>query len=106
MYIVTNTTTINKGEGYKLVNRFDKVGKVEAMKGFQGLEVLTRHKLNDVDEVSIVTRWDSEEDFKNWTKSDAFKEAHQHKGGRPDFILENEISYYEVEVTRAPIALT
>ncbi len=103
MYIVTNITKINKGEGYKLVNRFDKVGKIESMDGFLGLEVLMTEKLDDHDEVSIVTRWDSEAAFSNWTKTDAFKESHRHKGGKPDYIISNKIAYYDVKVTRNPI---
>lgn len=103
MYIVTNTTTIKKDEGYKLINRFNKIGKVETMDGFLGLEVLSTQKLKEFDEVSIVTRWDSEGSFKNWTKSAAFKEAHRHKDGKPEYIISNEISYYKVALTRNPI---
>ncbi|MBO1004050.1 heme oxygenase [Pseudogracilibacillus auburnensis] len=103
MIIVTNTTKIKKGEGYKLVNRFDKVGKIESMEGFLGLEVLLTENLQDYDEVTISTRWDSKDSFKNWTKSDAFKEAHAHNGGKPDYIITNKISYYDVKITRNPI---
>lgn len=103
MFIVTNCVKVKKDEGFKLINRFNKVGKVEEMKGFLGLEVLETQKLKDYDEVSIVTRWESEEDFKNWTKSDAFKESHRHKGGKPEFIIENSIHYYKVQVVRNPI---
>src|SRR5690625_6606290 len=77
MYIVTNTTKIKKDEGYKLINRFDKVGKIEMMEGFLGLEVFSTKKLKDFDQVSVVTRWESEEYFSAWMKSDAFKWAHQ-----------------------------
>ncbi|MEI3607545.1 heme oxygenase [Pseudogracilibacillus sp. SE30717A] len=103
MYIVTNTTKIKKDEGIKLINRFNKVGKVEMMEGFLGLEVLETQKLKDYDEVTIVTRWETEDNFKNWTKSEAFKEAHRHNGGRPDYIIENKISYYKVPIVRHPI---
>lgn len=106
MYIVTNITKIKKGEGHKLIQRFDKVGKVETMEGFLGLEVLSSKKLEEYDEVSIVTRWDSEEAFTGWTKSDAFKESHNHQGGKPDYILSNKTAYQEVEVTRNPIFTT
>ena len=104
MYIVTNTTKIRKDEGYKLVDRFDKVGKVEYMEGFLGLEVMLADKLKDYDEVSVVTRWENEAAFKNWVQSDAFKESHSHKGGgKPDYILSNKISFQNVRVTRNPI---
>ncbi|HLS61522.1 MAG TPA: heme oxygenase [Virgibacillus sp.] len=103
MYIVTNTTKIKKDEGYKLINRFDKVGKIEKMEGFLGLEVFSTKKLKDFDQVTVVTRWESEDYFSAWMKSDAFKWAHQYDGGKPEYILSNKVSHYELEVTRNPI---
>lgn len=44
MIIVTNTAKITKGNGHKLIERFNKVGKVETMPGFLGLEVLFNAK--------------------------------------------------------------
>lgn len=34
MIIVTNTAKITKGNGHKLIDRFNKVGQVETMPGF------------------------------------------------------------------------
>ncbi|MBQ3410798.1 MAG: antibiotic biosynthesis monooxygenase, partial [Bacillus sp. (in: Bacteria)] len=39
MIIVTNTAKSKKGNGHKLIDRFNKVGPVETMPGFLGLEV-------------------------------------------------------------------
>lgn len=103
MIIVTNTTIITKGEGYKLIDRFNKTGQIETMEGFLGLEVLFTENLKEHDEVIISTRWASKEAFKNWTKSDAFKQSHSHKGGKPEYIIENKISYYDVRVVRQPV---
>lgn len=105
MVIVTNTSKITKDHGHKLVDRFDKVGKVETMKGFLGLEVLLTENTSDYDEVTVSTRWDSKEAFKAWTKSDAFKEAHSRGGGRPDYIISNTVSYYDVKIVRNPVVL-
>lgn len=44
MIIVTNTAKITKGNGHKLIERFNKVGQVETMPGFLGLEVLLMQK--------------------------------------------------------------
>ena len=103
MIIVTNTSKITKDEGYKLIERFDRVGKVEEMKGFLGLEVLLTENLPEYDEVTISTRWDSKKAFDQWTKSPAFKEAHSRDGGRPDFILSNTIAFYDVKIVRNPV---
>lgn len=103
MIIVTNTSKITKDNGFKLIDRFDKVGKVEEMEGFLGLEVLLTDNVPDYDEVTISTRWDSKEAFKAWTKSDAFKEAHSRDGGQPEYILSNKITFYDVKIVRNPV---
>lgn len=104
MIIVTNTSQITKGEAHKLIERFDKVGKVEFMAGFLGLEVHLTENLKEYDEVSVVTRWRSKEDFTGWTTSDAFRESHSHRE-KPDYILSNKISFHEVKIVRQPIQL-
>lgn len=105
MYIVTNKTFIQKGEAHKLIERFNKVGKIEQMEGFLGLEVLETQKVKEHDEVCIVTRWTDEAAFKAWMKSDAFKQAHSKdgEGQRPAFIIGNEIIFQEVKVVRHPM---
>ncbi|SDC55006.1 heme oxygenase [Shouchella lonarensis] len=101
MIIVTNKATLKKGSGEKLIERFNKVGKVEYMDGFLGLEVLHTQNTKDYDEVTIFTRWRTKDDFKNWTKSTAFREAHS-KRETPDYVLDNSISFYDVKVVREP----
>lgn len=104
MVIVTNTSKIIKGEAYKLIDRFDKVGKVETMEGFLGLEVLLTENSGEYEEVTVSTRWTSKEAFKAWTKSDAFKEAHSRdRGGRPEYMVSNKVAYYDVKIVRKPI---
>jgi len=81
LIIVTNTSKITKDHGHKLIDRFDKVGKVDTMEGFLGLEVLLTESTFDHDEVTVSTRWDSKEAFDAWTMSDALKQAHSRDGG-------------------------
>ncbi|KQO09594.1 heme oxygenase [Paenibacillus sp. Leaf72] len=104
MIIVTNASHITKGNAHKLIERFDRVGDVEKAEGFLGLEVLLTEKTKDYEEVSIVTRWNTKDDFQAWTRSDAFREAHSRRGGTPDYIISNTITFYEVKVIRNPIA--
>ncbi|WP_301110047.1 heme oxygenase [Sporosarcina sp.] len=103
MIIVTNTNKISKDQGHKLIKRFDKEGKVELMEGFLGLEVLFTTNLPDYDEVTISTRWESKAAFDAWMKSDAFKEAHSHPGGQPEYVISNKVSFYDVKVVRKPV---
>lgn len=108
MYIVTNSVRVKKDQAHLLVERFNKTGVVETMPGFLGLEVQVAQKLKkDYDVVNVVTKWESEAAFQNWVTSDAFKEAHAHrgdKGGIPEFVIDNHVHYYDVKVVRNPIA--
>lgn len=104
MIIVTNTSKITKDNGERLINRFDKIGKVEEFAGFLGLEVLLTNNLSDYDEVTVSTRWESKQAFDAWTKSDAFRESHsKDRGGRPEYIISNKIDFYDVKIIRNPI---
>lgn len=105
MIIVTNTSQIVKGSGDKLVERFDRIGKVEQMEGFLGLEVLWTQNLKEYDEVAVVTRWTSKDAFQAWTKSEAFRESHKHRN-IPDYILDNKITFQEIKIKRNPITET
>ncbi|MGO4545867.1 heme oxygenase [Paenibacillus sp. 2TAB23] len=102
MIIVTNISQITKGNGDKLIERFDRIGKVEGMEGFLGLEVLLTQNTKEYDEVSVVTRWNSKDDFQAWTKSEAFRESHTHRK-TPDYIISNKITFQEVKVKRNPL---
>ncbi|WP_042170740.1 heme oxygenase [Paenibacillus gorillae] len=104
MVIVTNVSKITKGNGEKLIERFNKVGKVEGMEGFLGLEVMLTENTKEYDEVSVVTRWESKENFQAWTRSEAFRESHQHRK-TPDYIIDNKIQFYEVKIVRNPLPL-
>lgn len=56
MLIVTNTSQIVKVSGEKLIERFDRIGQVERMEGFLGLEVLFTQNISEYDEVAVVTQ--------------------------------------------------
>lgn len=105
MIIVTNVSQITKGNGEKLIERFDRVGKVETMEGFLGLEVMLTENTKEYDEVSVVTRWVDKESFQAWTQSEAFRESHSHRE-KPDYILSNKIVFYDVKVVRQPVPQT
>jgi heme oxygenase (staphylobilin-producing) len=102
MVIVTNVSQITKGNGVKLIERFNKVGKVEGMKGFLGLEVMLTENTKEYDEVTVSTRWESREDFQGWTRSEAFRESHQHRE-TPEYIISNKIAFYDVKIVRNPL---
>lgn len=61
-------------------NRFEelfatRVHAIDKLPGFVDMQVL--RPSNDKDEYLIVSHWNSEEDFKSWTKSSEFIEGHK-----------------------------
>ena len=70
MFVVTNRITVKKGFAEKMAPRFTKGGKIEVWK-------VTRDHENE--DMYVNTWWETEKDFEAWTKSDAFKEAHQNR---------------------------
>ncbi|WP_168123997.1 heme oxygenase [Paenibacillus sp. HB172176] len=103
MVIVTNVSQITKGNGVKLIERFNRIGKVEGMKGFLGLEVMLTENTKEYDEVTVSTRWESKEDFHGWTRSEAFRESHSHRE-TPDYMISNKIAFYQVKIVRQPLS--
>ncbi|AMG19784.1 heme-degrading monooxygenase IsdG [Staphylococcus saprophyticus] len=79
MYVVTNRIDVKKGFAEKMAPKFTQGGKIQELEGFQKVEVWLIDDEADYDQMYINTWWDSEDDFKGWLKSDAFKEAHEGK---------------------------
>ncbi|MDX6739029.1 antibiotic biosynthesis monooxygenase [Actinocorallia sp. A-T 12471] len=70
-----NVLTVPEGMGAELEKRFGaRAGLVEGSDGFEGFELL--RPTDGTDKYLVYTRWRSEEDFENWTKSSAFVQGH------------------------------
>lgn len=79
MFVVTNRITVKKGFAEKMAPRFTKGGKIEALQGFHKIEVWKVTRDHESEDMYVNTWWETEKDFEAWTKSDAFKEAHQNR---------------------------
>ncbi|MDU0421849.1 heme oxygenase [Staphylococcus haemolyticus] len=79
MFVVTNRITVKKGFAEKMAPRFTKGGKIEALQGFHKIEVWKVKRDHENEDMYVNTWWETENDFEAWTKSDAFKEAHQNR---------------------------
>lgn len=97
MYIATNRIRVRKKSGGKLEKRFKERQGVDKQPGFLSLELW---KMDDsgghpYEEYLVVTHWDSKEDFRAWTSSEVFNNAHS--GPRADYVLEHpEFKGYDV----------
>jgi heme oxygenase (staphylobilin-producing) len=107
MFIAINRIWVEKGHGEQLIARFAASDGLQGVPGIVDFELLQRTWLGpnhgassdcqaESEEFLSVSRWESEEHFRAWTKSDAFKRAHGQKtsqaqaaagaeqGGQPD----------------------
>ncbi len=96
MFVVTNRITVKQGFAEKMPPRFTQGGKIESLKGFNKIEVWQVNNEDDeTEDMYVNTWWETEDDFNNWVKSDAFKEAHQRpkdsKSDEPSPVIKNQI---------------
>lgn len=109
MFVVTNRIPVAKGREAEFEARFrDRAGLVDSCPGFVWNRILRpvgrrldrrTGKVEEVEEQGyylIQTCWRFEEDFWNWTQSEAFRQAH---ASRPDpamFAGENVLETHQV----------
>jgi heme oxygenase (mycobilin-producing) len=101
MVVKINAIEVAEGRGPELEERFAKrAAEVEGMPGFLGFELLRPAKGET--RYFVYTRWETEEDFRNWVGSSAFTRGHaqmaaEAKGGA----VAHGASLMEFEVVQA-----
>lgn len=71
-----NAIEVSQGRGPELEARFAaRAREVESMPGFEGFELL--RPTEGESRYFVYTRWESEDAFNAWVKSDAFKNGHR-----------------------------
>jgi heme-degrading monooxygenase HmoA len=71
-----NAIEVREGRGPELEKRFaEREREVERMPGFEGFELL--RPVGGETRYFVYTRWETEEAFQAWVKSDAFKNGHR-----------------------------
>ncbi|MCM3781474.1 antibiotic biosynthesis monooxygenase [Neobacillus mesonae] len=103
MLIQLRAITVKEGFSDKIVERFGKPGgPMTEIPGFIDRSVMVkknRKKDEDVEEVVVMIRWESEEAWKTWEKSPAHIEGHRNSRNqeKPDYLLETKVSMYDVK---------
>lgn len=109
MFVEMKTITVKEGFAQAVAERFSKPGAVEQMPGFVDLSVMAKKARHGEEQVLVMIRWESEEAWKAWEKSDVHIQGHRQsaKQGRPDYIISSSHDSYQVcvEKTAAPAAL-
>ena len=88
MYIAMNRFKIVPGQE----NDFEKIWKerdthLESVPGFREFHLVKGKKEETHTLYASHSTWSSEDDFSNWTKSDAFRQAHKGAGEHSDVYL-------------------
>lgn len=100
MFVATNRLKIKNGFGQELEQQFGRHSGVEQQPGFLEFELWRLDKETDHEEYLVVTHWESKEAHDDWTRSEAFRQAHS--GPRPEFLIGGEFSSYEVRLSSLP----
>ena len=97
MFVTMNRFTIDPKHWSDFEERFkQRAGLVEGEPGFIRNAVL-RPEAGFSDQHVVMTLWESRADFENWTKSEAFRKAHEKAGQTPKewFIAPSKLEIFE-----------
>ena len=104
MFVQMRKMVVTEGNAEKIVERFAGKGIVEEQPGFIDAIVMVNKAKRDNEEVVIMIRWESEEHWKQWEKSDAHLAGHKDKKDKPkpEYIVSVEVAKYEVKTIKTP----
>ncbi len=104
MFVQMRKTVVTEGHSNKVVERFSGEGIIEKQPGFVDLSVMVKKVRRGDEEVIVMIRWESEDHWKQWEKSDAHIAGHKAKLGqpKPDYIVSSEGDKYEVVAVKGP----
>ncbi|KAA0546978.1 antibiotic biosynthesis monooxygenase [Bacillus sp. BGMRC 2118] len=102
MFLQIRKLVVQEGSSDQVVERFSKPGIVEEQEGFIDMTVLLKKVRRGEEEVVIQIRWESEQHWKQWEKSDAHIAGHKAKIGqpKPEYIISSEGGLYEVKAVK------
>ena len=88
MFVAMNRFKIVKGKEVEFENVWkNRDTYLSNVPGFKTFNLVRGEEKNDFTLYASHTIWTSKEDFPNWTKSEAFKLAHQDAGKHRDIYL-------------------
>lgn len=99
MFIVQRKMVIKEGNLDKVTSRFGKPGILNEQEGYIDSTVMAAKSRRGEQEVIVQIRWESEDYWKQWEKSDAHIAGHAANKGKPkpDHIISQEGSRYTVQ---------
>ncbi|MDF2926088.1 MAG: antibiotic biosynthesis monooxygenase [Paenibacillaceae bacterium] len=104
MFVEIKTIQVKEGFADAVVSRFSQPGAVEKAEGFVDLSVLVKRTRKGDEEIAVIIRWESEEAWKGWERSEPHLEGHRRsrEQGKPEFILGSSHATYDLKVHKLP----
>ncbi|CAM3896836.1 antibiotic biosynthesis monooxygenase family protein [Mesobacillus thioparans] len=99
MFYQMKRLLVKEGHSSQVVERFSKKGMlIESQPGFLDKQVLVKKSRRGEEEVLVMIRWQTEQDWKNWEKHPDHIAGHKAKIGQPklDYIIESSQDVYDV----------
>ncbi|TVT29866.1 antibiotic biosynthesis monooxygenase [Salinicoccus cyprini] len=102
MFIMHRKMTVKEGFADQMVEQFNKPGIIEEQEGFIDIIAMTSKPRKGEETVIALVRWESEEKWKQWEKSDAHIAGHKAKRGqaKPDHIIDQKVTFYTVQAVK------
>ncbi len=101
MFVAPHRLKIQKDHGEELEGLFRSRGGVEQQPGFVKFELWKLDRDAEHEEYLVVGHWESKEAHDEWTRSEAFRQAHA--GPHPGFLMgRGEFHSYDVRLSSTP----
>ncbi len=101
MFIEMKTIVVKQGFADKIIEKFSGKSKIQELDGFIEMSVMRRVRRTEEEEVIVEIRWENQEAFTAWKKSDAHKAGHSNKGSeKAEYIISGKSDMYNVETTK------
>lgn len=101
-FIQMKTITVTEGNSDQVVNSFDGEGIIEKQDGFIDLTAMVKKVRRGNEEVVVMIRWESEEYWKKWEKSEAHIAGHKANLGKPkpEYIVNSDGGLYDIKLVK------
>ncbi|MBM6618944.1 antibiotic biosynthesis monooxygenase family protein [Bacillus suaedaesalsae] len=98
MFLQLKSFKVTEGHADKMVERFAGRGVIEEQPGFIDLSVFKKKQRRGDEEVIVLVRWESEENWKAWETSEIHLQGHRENQGKPGpaYILEGNQQVYNM----------
>lgn len=86
-----------------MVQRFSQDSPIHQMEGLIDFSVMVNKNQKEHEEVMILIRWESQEAWKNWEKSDVHIQGHRDKRGqpKPEYVISSSVNMFDVKTVKA-----